>query len=114
MQLVTDSISLAELKQMSEKMYGNLVKAVVDIEKGIMAVNAGLHADQEKFLLEEHGSKQQNLWGINLHPDQSLEDFIEFDSMINIRPVQKNRSRSVDDPQIREKIVAIVTRLVKR
>jgi hypothetical protein len=114
MQLVTDSISLTELKKMAEKMYGNLVKAVVDIEKGIMAVDAGLHADQEKFLLEEHGSKQQNLWGINLHPDQSLEDFIEFDSMINIRPVQKNRSRSVDDPQIREKIVEIVTRLVQR
>jgi len=114
MQLVTDSISLKELKQMSEKMYGNLVKAVVDIEKGIMAVDAGLHADQERFLLEEHGSKQQNLWGINLHPDQSPEDFIEFDSMINIRPVQKNRSRSVDDPQIRAKIIEIVTRLVQQ
>jgi hypothetical protein len=114
MQLVSDSISLAELKKMSAKMYGNLVKAVVDVEQGIMAVDAGLHADQEKFLLEEHGSKQQNLWGINLHPDQSPEDFLEFDSMINIRPIQQNRSRSVDDPQIRAKIVEIVTGLVQR
>lgn len=113
MQLVTDSISLVELKKMSEKMYGNLVKAVVDIEQGIMAVDADMHADQAAFLLEEQESKHQNLWGIGLHPDRPLEDWIEFDSMINIRPAKKNRSRSVDDPQIRIKIAAIVTRLVQ-
>jgi hypothetical protein len=113
MQLVTDSISLTELKKMAEKMYGTLVKAVVDIEKGIMAVDADMHADQEAFLLEEHDSKQQNLWGINLHTDDT-ENLIEFNALINIRPSQKNRGWSIDDPQIREKITAIVTRLVQR
>lgn len=114
MQLVTDSISLEQLKTMAERMFGNLVKAVVDIDKGIMVVDADLHADQEKLLLEEHESEQKNLWGINLYPEKSGDDFIEFDSMINIRPSQQNRNRSVENPQIRKKIVGIVTKLVQR
>lgn len=114
MTLVTDSIDIATLAQMSEKMYGNLVKAVVDIEKGIMVVDADLHADQEMFLLEEQGCAQEGLWGVNLHPLVRGEDWIEFDSMINIRPSQKNRSRYVEDAEVRAKIVEVVTKLVHR
>ena len=91
-------------------MYGNLVKAVVDVEKEIMAVDAELHADEEKILLEQ-GSKQNNLWGINLYPEMTGEDFIEFDSMINLRPAQGNRSRSVDDIEMQAKIKKIVNKL---
>src|SRR5436190_18191585 len=97
MQTVTDSIDLATLKKMSEKMFGGLIKAVVDVEKGIMVVDADMHVDQELFLLEE-GSAQGNLWGINLFPDQwGNESFIVFDSMINLRPSWGNRTRGVDD-----------------
>ena len=108
-----NKISNAELKRMAENMFGDLVKAVVDIEKEIMAVDAELHADQEKELLES-GSKQENLWGINLYPDDEDEDFIEFDSMINLRPSWGNRSRGVDDEQIRNRIKKIVNNLVTR
>jgi hypothetical protein len=112
MQLVQETISLDELKKMAQKMYNNLVKAVVDIEKGIMIVDAGLHADQEEALLES-GSAQENLWGINLHPAKfGLDDFIEFDSMINIRPSQGNFDRGVSDLAIQKKIISIVNRLV--
>jgi hypothetical protein len=112
MQLVTEKISVAELKEMSKKMFENLVKAVVDIEQGVMVVNAGLHADEEFFLLE-NGSEQDNLWGINLFPDKFGQDgFVVFDSMINLRPAQGNRSRGVDDPQIQEKIKTVVRNLV--
>lgn len=38
---------------------------------------------------------------------------IEFDSMINIRPRQNNRSRDVLDPAIRNKITIIVNNLVE-
>jgi hypothetical protein len=106
-------ISNTELKIMAERMFGDLVKAVVDIEKEIMAIDAELHADQEKELLE-NGSVQKNLWGINLYPDDTDEDFIEFDSMINLRPSWGNRSRGVDDEQIRAKIIHIVNTLVER
>src|SRR5438128_2511168 len=69
MQLVDQSISLAELKEMSEKMFGDMVKAVVDIEKGIMVVDAPMHVDEEQFLLE-HDSNQEYSWDINLFPDK--------------------------------------------
>ena len=114
MQIVRENISIDELKKMSEKMFGNLVKAVVDIEKKIMVVDAELHADQENLLLQ-NGSEQKNLWGINLHPEEiGSEDFIEFDSMINLRPSQGNRSRGVDNLNIQKAIRAIVDTLVTK
>ncbi len=113
MKIVTDGISIAELKEMSAKMFGNLVKAVVDIEKGVMAVDADLHADEEALLLES-GSAQQNLWGINMYPELEGDDFVEFDSMINLRPSQNNRSRGVDDIETQKKILKVVKTLVKR
>lgn len=61
----------------------------------------------------EHGSKQSSIWGINLHPaDYGTDDFIEFDSMINIRPSQGNPSKDVLDPEIRQKIIEIVREVV--
>lgn len=98
---------------MAEKMFGDLVKAVVDIDRGIMAVDSELHADEEALLLS-NGSKQENLWGINIYPKVKGGDFIEFDSMINIRPSQENSSRGVEDLKIREKIIEIVNKLVEK
>ena len=81
------------------------------IERKIMAVDADLHADEEQLLIE-NGSNQGDLWGINLYPDLTRNDFIEFDSMINLRPSQNNRTRGVDDPTIREKIISIINKLI--
>jgi hypothetical protein len=112
MELILDTISIPELKKMAEKMHGNFVKAVVDVKKEIMMVDADLHADEEYILLEE-GSKQEDLWGINLFPDKfGTDEFVEFNSKINVRPADNNRSRGVDDPKIREKIKSIVQKLV--
>lgn len=113
MKLVDKKISLSELKQMAKRTFGNLVKAVVDIEKEVMVVDGEMHADEEKYLLEA-GSKQDNLWGINLYPQESEENFIEFDSVINLRPRLNNFSRGVDDLKIRKKIIQVVKKLVKR
>ncbi len=114
MQLVKDSISIQELKKMTEKMHGNLVKAVVDIEQQIMAVDGEMHADLEENLLENE-SQQEHLWGINIHPDKiPHESWIEFDSLINLRPSQGNRSRYVENSEIRKKVITIVEKLVKK
>ena len=113
MKIITGQITLSELRQMSEKGFGNFIKAVVDIEKGIMAIDAELHADQEALLLEQ-GSAQKDLWGINIYPDLPDEQRIEFDSMINLRPSFGNRSRAVDSPEIQKKIIEIVNRLIKQ
>lgn len=112
MKLVETSITLAELHSMAEGRFGDLVKAVVDIRRGVMVVDADLHSDEEALLLQ-NGSVQADLWGINLHPDLAPSDFIEFDSMINIRPSQGNRSRGVDDPDIQARIVEVVFSLVR-
>jgi len=112
MKLINRQITKNELKEMAVRSFGNLVKAVVDIEKGIMVVDASLHADEEALLLSK-GSHQQNLWGINLYPDMDSDDFIEFDSMINLRPGQGNMSRSVDNPTIQKNIREIVRKLIK-
>ncbi|MDR1739281.1 MAG: DUF5674 family protein [Bacteroidales bacterium] len=107
-----NKISVAELWEMSNNMYDDLVKAVVDIERGLVVVDAGLHADEEAFLLES-GSSQSGLWGINLYPNNyGTDDFIEFDSMINIRPQQNNRSRSVENVEIQEQIRKLIARVV--
>ncbi|OGC45051.1 hypothetical protein A3J98_00680 [candidate division WS6 bacterium RIFOXYC1_FULL_33_10] len=107
MKTVENNISIKELKDMSSKMFGNLVKGVVDVEKGILVVDAELHSDQEAYLLQL-GSKQENLWGINIYPDLGKEERIEFDSMINLRPSQNNNSRGVDNEEIQKKILDIV------
>jgi len=113
MQIIRAKTPIAELKKMAQKMFGNLVKAVVDIDKEIMAVNGELHADEEALLLQNR-SMQENLWGINIYPEIKGDDWIEFDSMINIRPSLNNLSRGIDDISTRKKIVKIVNRLVER
>ena len=109
--VISDKISIEELKKIAEERFGDMVKAVVDIELGVMAIGGDMHADEEAWLLGE-GSKQENLWGINLYVERPLEERIEFDSIINVRPRQNNRSRSVDDPEIRKKIIEIVNNLI--
>ena len=60
MRIIDAKIPLEELRRMAEGRFGDLVKAVVDIDRGIMAVDAELHADEEAFLLD-HGSRQEHL-----------------------------------------------------
>jgi hypothetical protein len=109
--IVTASVTLDELRRMAAEQFGDLIKAVVDVQRQVMAIGGELHADEEALLLE-NGSQQADLWGINLYPDRLIADLVEFDSMINIRPSQGNRSRGVDDPTVRQKIEDVVRRLV--
>lgn len=111
---IETSIKIDELKERAKSQFRDrLIKAVVDVEKEVMAIGGAMHCDEESVLLEK-GSSQSNLWGINIYPEKMEEEFIEYDSMINLRPSQENYSRGVDDPQIREKIAQIVWRLVDR
>lgn len=110
MKIVSEKISLNELDEMAKNMFGNLVKAVVDIEKKIMVVDGELHADEETLLLQ-NGSLQKNLWGINIYPKEK-ENFIEFDSMINIRPSMGNKTRTVEGEPLKKIIIKIVDDLV--
>jgi hypothetical protein len=112
--VIEEPIKKAELSDLELKgRYGGLVKVVVDIRRVVMIAGVVMHADAEELLLES-GSKQADLWGINLYPQQSDDEWIEYDSVINLRPSQGNDSRGVDDPIIRQKIRKIVDHLVKQ
>ena len=107
-----NTITVTELREMADQLFGDMVKADVDIARNLIVIDAELHADIEQFMLD-NGSCQDDLWGINLYPDQfGSTDFIEFDSMINIRPRQGNRSRFVEDAGVREKIIEIVNEAI--
>jgi hypothetical protein len=109
--IVGEPMSLGELRVLAGEQFGDFVKAVVDVRRGVMAIGGELHADEEALLLEQ-GARQADLWGINLYPDREGSERVEFDSMINLRPSQGNRSRSVEDPTLRERILDVVAALL--
>lgn len=111
MKIINEPIKRAQLAEFTEIIDGEMVKAVVDVGRGILAVDAPMHADIEQFLLSD-GSAQDDLWGINLYFSEDRE-LIEFDSMINMRPRQNNRSRDVEDSATRAKITEVVERWIK-
>ena len=111
-EIIDAPITLSRLRDIAAGQFGDFVKAVVDVERGLMAIGGDLHADEEATLLDG-GSDQRKLWGINLYPDLPLYQWVEFDSLINVRPSESNRSREVENPLIREKILAITARLVQ-
>ena len=110
--IVKGSINKEELLAMARGQFGDLVKAVVDVGQGIMAVAGEMHADEEVILMEQEGSRRENTWGINLYPEKKGEELIEFDSIINIKPSYGNRSRNVENPKIKEQIKMIVNKLI--
>lgn len=110
--IVREHISVDELARLTQRMDGELVKVVVDVRRGIMAVGARFHAELEAELLDD-GSQQADVWGINLYPARyDRAEWLEFDSVINLRPRHGNRSRSVDDPRASREIASIIDRLV--
>lgn len=106
--IVTSTISIPELRSLAHEFYGDVIKAVVDVGQEILGVGGEFHSEIERILIENNNSKREDTWGINLLLDKSGDDFIEFDSMINLKPAYGNRSRDVENEEIRKKISAIV------
>jgi|GEM_PF-430439 len=110
--IISEPISLERIAEMAAATFGDMVKGVVDIKLRLLAIGGGLHSDEEAALIGR-GSAQQDLWGINIYPERPGRDWIEFDSMINVRPRQGNRSRGVDDAATRQLITEIVAALIQ-
>lgn len=111
MQILQQPISREELRTLAQNTFGDMIKCVADVQNGLLALDADLHADLERMLLE-NGSVQENLWGFNLWVEEEGEDFIEYDSLINIRSWQGNPSRGVENPEVRAAIENIVDKFV--
>lgn len=110
--IVKDKITYKELEVLAHEQYGNIIKAVVDVEQEIMGVGGELHVDIQSALIGEERSEGQDTWGINLYLEKAGDDFIEFDSMINLKPLQENKSRDVENSEVRMRIRDIVNKLV--
>ena len=109
--LVERRIDPAVLRRLVERDFEDMVKYVVDVARGVAAVGGDLHADEEALLLES-GSRQEDLWGANYYPGRGRDDCIEFTSLINIRPAQDNRSMTIEDPSLRERVRELTFRLI--
>lgn len=113
MRILSEPVTKKVLLETSTCILGDdMLKGVVDVSRGIVAVDADLHADLEHLLLQD-GSNQKDLWGFNLYlTEEDPADFLEFDSLINIRPSQGNRSRNVEDETTRKMIREIIGKWV--
>ena len=111
--IVKDKVTREELRALAHEQYGDIVKAVVDIAQGIMGVGGELHVDIQSLLMEKEHAQGDTTWGINLYVDKTGDEFIEFDSMINLKPASGNRTRSVENVETQEAIKEIVRKLVE-
>jgi hypothetical protein len=97
--LLERRIEPATLRRLVERHFEDMVKYVVDVERGTAAVGGELHADEEALLLA-NGSRQEDLWGANYYPGRGRADCIEFTALINIRPSHGSRGMTIEDPSV--------------
>ena len=109
--IITSPITRAEASHLGKEWYTDLIKGVVDIKNGVIALGGEYHMDANVLLIE-HGSEQENVWGFNIYPDQKDAEWIEYISLINIRPKVNNRSMEVEDQNIRATMKEIIERLI--
>jgi hypothetical protein len=110
--LVTSSpVPRGELARLVALYFGDMVKFVVDVERGRVALGGELHADAEALLLED-GSRQADLWGGNYYPGRGAEGCLEYTSLINIRPSHGNAGMEVGSGELRERIRSIAFELI--
>ncbi len=107
--IITDQISKKELVSLAAETYKEMIKAVVDVKRKVLAVGGELHADAEACLLDD-GSEKKDLWGVNLYPGKS--DKVQYTSLINVRPAQSNTTLEVQDPALRDQILEIINQRV--
>jgi hypothetical protein len=110
--IVKDKISLEEVDKIAKNWYGEMVKVVADVEGGIMAVGGEFHSEGAEMLFNQ-GSKNENLWGFNIYTGKNKDEWLEFNSLVNIKPLAGNRSMEIESEEIKNKIRGIVNTLIK-
>ncbi len=109
--VLRDPIPPEELGRLAHETFVDMVKYVVDIERGVIAVGGQLHADAEQVLLED-GSRPGDLWGANYYHGRGRESCIEYTALINIRPARGNPGMEVQDPAVRERMRTLTHALI--
>ena len=109
--IVKEPVQLEQVCALARETYRDMIKGVVDVEQGIIALGGEWHMDGNEALIAD-GSLQKNVWGFNLHLDERGDSALKFVSLINIRPAQGSKNMELQDKELRDKIRAIVERLV--
>jgi hypothetical protein len=107
----TGRLEPGELRRLVDLFFEDMVKYVVDVERGVAAVGGEMHADAEQALLDD-GSRQADLWGANYYPGRGRDECIEYTALINIRPAHGNRSMEIQDPSVRERVRELTWALI--
>jgi len=110
--IIKEKITLDELKEIAKENFGDMVKGVADIKERVLALGGELHADALEALIE-NGSEPENIWGMNIYPEKPRQSWIEFNSLINIRPTQNNLSMDIQSAEIKKKVGQIIDQLVE-
>jgi len=105
--IINEKATKQQVQEMME-MLETYIKLAVDIEREILAGGGAMHADCEAILLED-GSQQEYIWGVDWNPESQE---ITFESLINIRPRQNNRSLELQDPELRSKVEQVTRKLL--
>ena len=101
--IVRAQVDTSTLESLAKEWHQTLVKGVADIKTGLVALGGEWHIDANNRLIEE-GSEQKNLWGFNLYPKEKGDAAIEYNSLINIRPMQDNRSMEITNEETRSAV----------
>jgi hypothetical protein len=111
--VIKDNVKIDDLIELAKETYHPMIKGVVDIENEIMAFGGEYHMDANKVLLEQ-GSVQSDVWGFNvyLNKGDDRENWIEYMSLINIRPLQNNFDMEIQDKEIKNKIKNIINKQI--
>lgn len=105
--IIRERATKQQLQEMME-MLETYVKLAVDVEREILAGGGAMHADCEAVLLED-GSQQEFIWGADWNPESQEAT---FESLINIRPRQNNRSLELQDPNLRAEVEKVARNLL--
>jgi len=105
--IVREPVDKETLDALAKAWHFTLVKGVADISLGTLALGGEWHMDANNRLIEK-GSSQENLWGFNLYPKERGDAAIEYNSLINIRPLQGNRSMEIESEEIQEAVRKVV------
>jgi len=111
--IIKEKIAKQELIDMAKDNYGDMIKGVVDIEKEIMAIGGEFHSDASVILVEQERSNQENIWGINIYPGKEKNEWLEFNSLVNVKPLKNNRDAEIESEEIKDKIKNIVNGLIE-
>lgn len=100
-----------ELRRLVDTSFEDMVKYVVDLERGVAAVGGERHAEGAQLLLDD-GSRQADLWGASYWPGRGREECVEYTAPINARPANGDGNMEIQDPAIRRRVLELTWALI--